>query len=59
MDDFGDDLFDEFENPSSSSTSVEPKKSDTNQQNPEEKYVNFRVNILKKPNCFFSKINKS
>jgi len=41
MDDFGDDLFDEFEKPSVSSFAVGVQKSDTDQQNSDEKYVNY------------------
>lgn len=50
MDDFGDDLFDEFEKPSGSLTSVEPRQSDVDQQNnSEEQYVNFRIHFIDKP----------
>lgn len=45
MDDFGDDLFDEFEKPSSSSFSVGVQKSDDGKTNSEEKYVNCETNI--------------
>lgn len=45
MDDFGDDLFDEFENPSSSSFTVGVQKSDDGQTNSEEKYVNYGTNL--------------
>lgn len=36
MDDFGDDLFDEFDKPSGGLTPVEPRQSDVDQQNSEE-----------------------
>lgn len=38
MDDFGDDLFDEFEKPSASSFTVAQKSSDDSRQKSEEKY---------------------
>lgn len=38
MDDFGDDLFDEFEKPSASSFSVVEQKSNNDDQQSEEKY---------------------
>lgn len=41
MDDFGDDLFDEFEKPSASSFSSKVRKSDDIQQNSIEKYVYY------------------
>lgn len=40
MDDFGDDLFDEFEKPSASSCTIGAQK-DNGQQSSEEKYVIF------------------
>jgi len=44
MDDFGDDLFDEFEKPSVSSFTVGEQKPEVNQENPEQKYVNYETN---------------
>jgi len=44
MDDFGDDLFDEFEKPSVSSFAVEEQKPDVDQENPEQKYVFYEIN---------------
>lgn len=46
MEDFGDDLFDEFEKPSSSSFTVGIQKSDDGQQNSEEKYVTCIKSML-------------
>lgn len=46
MDDFGDDLFDEFEKPSSSSFTVGAQKSVDGQQKPEEKYVTCIKSML-------------
>lgn len=50
MDDFGDDLFDEFEKPSASSFTV-VQKSDDDLQKSEEKYD--RMNMVQKPNYFY------
>lgn len=56
MEDFGDDLFDEFEKPSASSFSVEEQKSNGNQQNAEQKYEKlnyFPCFLLQFTNTFF------
>lgn len=41
MDDFGDDLFDEFEKPSASSFSVSVRKAENDQKDSEETYVKY------------------
>lgn len=48
MDDFGDDLFDEFEKPSSSSFTVGVQKLNGGQQNSKEMYVNKETNKMNK-----------
>lgn len=46
MDDFGDDLFDEFEKPSASSFSVNARKLENDQKDSEETYVDLHTYIL-------------
>lgn len=53
MDDFGDDLFAEFEKPSASSFTV-VQKLDDDQQKSDEKYD--RMNMVQKPNYIFCNI---
>jgi len=42
MDDFGDDLFDDFEQPSATSLSAGVQKSNDDKHNADDKYVNHK-----------------
>lgn len=46
MDEFGDDLFDEFENPSASSFSAGVQKFNDDQHNLDNKYDNLSTNLV-------------